>query len=128
MILDEIASYVAANSTMVVGTDLFKAAFPADGPDTATAFYETGGLGVQYNLGNTVGFERPALQVISRSTRYTVARNRAQVVYNLITGLANSTEAITTDALQSPFSIGTDDDRRYMVSCNYIVTKGLSST
>ena len=138
MILPELATYIAANSTLVAGTDLFMNQFPATASDTAVALYETGGVGPKVTFGG-VAWESPSVQVVVRSTSYAVARNLAQTIFNKLLLIENdplpvsaSTGAATTNHLfvrpqQSPFSIGPDELDRPQVSCNYFVEKGVSS-
>jgi len=131
MLLDEIATYVATNSTLVVGTDLFKNQFPATAKDTAVGIYESGGVGPSVTFGG-VSHESPSIQVVVRSTSYGVARNLAQTIFNDLLDIENSTLSGTRHlmarAQQSPFSIGTDAKDRPRVSCNYFIEKEVSST
>ena len=131
MILDELASFIATNSTLVVGTDLFKAGFPATAADTAVAIYETGGVSPKESFGGVV-VETPSVQVLVRSTSYSVARNLAQTIWNDVVSISNSTLTgvgyAYGRAQQSPFSIGNDELNRELVSCNYFIDKEVSST
>lgn len=134
MILDELSTYVAANSTLAVGTDLFMHSFPATAGDTAVAFFETGGVTPSV-LFSGVDHERPTVQVVVRSDAYPTARSLAQVVFNLFTSIENVTlptssgvAYISGTAQQQPFSIGDDGKGRPQVSCNYLFEKEVSST
>ena len=126
--LDEVADFFAALSTdWTVATNVFKNRFPAESTNTAIALYETGGAPpLQEFAGSDVTYmRRPNLQVVSRSTAYATARANAEVVYNRLTPVSNSTLSGTTyvsiDPLQEPFDVGTDPEGRHLVSCNYTV-------
>lgn len=143
MLLDDLATYLAAQSTAFAifsGStgNLAKAvALDATLPDTITVIYETGGLGNEYVYstatgGAKVANERPSFQIISRSTRYTTARTRAETAYTILDGLAGQTLPTATGTLyleivanQAPFSIGRDDNERYLVSSNYTARKAI---
>jgi hypothetical protein len=103
-------------------------------PDTLTSLYETPGTEPSRTFSTGGGvreFENPSLQVICRSTSYQTARNNADVAFTILDSVANSTvlstggpRYVTISADQSPFSIGQDDNRRWLISCNYSVAKG----
>lgn len=138
MLLDDVATYLAANSThFTVGAagDLMKAVMLDDGgvPDTVVVLYETGGVGTVHTL-STSGlaarqYEQPALQVLSRSTAYQTARNRAEAAFRLLDGYtgglptSTGTTYLSVAAQQSPFSVGRDSNQRYLVSTNYLIRK-----
>lgn len=141
MMLDEMAKYIAANSTAgVVNTSIFKGHLPST-PDTAIVLFEDAGSGQQSVLGalSAPAWENPHLQIICRSTDYRVARRRSETIYRLLDGVVgvrmypNSTATDTgalylrVEPLQVPFGLGEDDNGRSLVSCNYRVMKGLST-
>lgn len=140
MLLDDIATYLAAKSTaftLLSGTagNLTKAFMPdsAPAPDTIVTIYETGGFGPTHAFStssNTRLFENPRLQIITRSTRYDTARDLASRAFTLLDGIAGQvlptsvgTHYIDIRAVQSPFSIGRDENGRSMVSVNFDVRK-----
>lgn len=131
MILEELTSHIVTNTTtLVVGTNLFMTGFPATGPDTAVAIYDTGGVAPTESFGGVV-METPSVQVIARSTSYVIAKGLAQDIWNTIIAIKNSTlsgtEYVYTTPQQSPFSIGNDEAERELVSCNYFVNKEVST-
>lgn len=124
--LDEIATYVAAGTTsLTVGTNLFKNTIPVGAPDTSVGLYQTAGAAPSFDLSNSTGpvFERPSLQVMSRSTSYVTAESNAQTVYKILAPtratVLSGTTYLRIDALQSPFNLGTDDNERHQVVCNF---------
>ena len=132
MLLDDVATYLAANSTrLTVGTNLTKAFMP-DTPSTCTTLYETGGLFPlhYFSTSQTRGYERPGLQVLSRSTDYQTARTVLEDVFTLLDGLANTTLPTTSgiayvmvDAVQSPFLVDRDQNDRFRLAVNFTITK-----
>ena len=135
MVLDDIASYIDANSTaLTLGTNFFKGGIPATTAGTVLGLYESGGLPPVWAFGgsNPV-YERVRVQIISRSTKYSTARSRAETVYALLDRIANSTSISSSGpryvmiaAVQSPFYIGPDDQNRPQISCNFDVWKEMS--
>jgi hypothetical protein len=141
MILDEIATYLAAQSTDFTalsgsGGNLTKAFMPdaAPAPDTIATIYETGGVAPVHTFSTgdlpDRAFENPRVQMITRSTSYTTARNLADTAFKLLDGLnsqslptSTGTRYIDITAVQSPFSIGRDANGRYLISVNFDVRK-----
>lgn len=144
-ILDDIASYLAAQSTaftVVSGTggNLAKSVMlDAILPDTITVIYEAAGLANEYVFSTSTGTagvanERPSFQILSRSTSYVTARTRAQTAYTILDGLAGKSLPTATGTLyleivanQAPFSIGRDDNERYLISTNYTARKAIDA-
>ena len=139
MLLDDVATYLAANSTAlsVGGTtgSLSKAQMLDTQPDTLVALFETGGLASVFTFSTTTGsvtrqYEQPGLQVLSRSTSYQTARNNAETVHTLLDGL-NDTKLPTSTGVryleivanQAPFYTGPDGNGRFIISTNYAVKK-----
>ncbi len=133
MLLDDTATYVAANTTrLTVGTNLTKGFMP-DTPNTVTTFYESGGVFPLHYFTTstgTRGYERPGLQVVTRSTSYQTARQTAEDVFVILDNVASATLPtatgvlyVTVDAVQSPFHIDRDQNDRYRVGVNFTVTK-----
>ena len=139
MILDEIAKLITDNTTTrVAGTSLFTAFNHPNVQDTATFIYETQGVGPTRVFGSSApAFENPGIQIIDRSSDYDTARNSAELIYKILQGQANvtllpaagttGTLYLTLEPQQSPFSIGQDDNDRSQISCNYLISKELST-
>ncbi len=141
-LLDDIATFLDAQSTaftLLSGTegDLAKTIM-LDHPavsDTIAVLYETGGSPNTYTFSTTTGsarvaIEKPSLQMLSRSSDYQIARNRAQTAYTILDGLAGQNLPTATGtlyleitAVQTPFSIGPDDNDRPVISVNFDVWK-----
>ena len=136
-LLDEIAAYLVTNTTLSMGGTtgtLAKAKMLDDQPDTVAVLYEQPGLWTAYAMSTGAAadrvYEQPILQCLARSTSYQVARDSAQVVFDALDGLSNTTMSSVTylsvEAVQSPFGIGRDKNDRELVSVNFHVKKALS--
>jgi hypothetical protein len=146
-LLDDIAHYLDDSTsalTLLSGTggagNLVKAMLldHAKVPDTVVGLYETPGWSPQwaFTTGSSAPvFERPGLQVIARSTSYATARGHAYCCYRILDSVRNKTlphtssgtRYLSIDAAGSPFSLGQDQNRRFLLSVNFDVTKERSS-
>jgi hypothetical protein len=134
VILDDLLTYLAAQSTALTvrsgsGGNLSISHMP-DSPDTAVTIYETPGASPIYVMSTSGSsalraFEQPRVQVISRSSSYQTARTNADTVFDILDGYvgtlptATGTSYLQITAVQSPFSLGRDENGRYEISCNY---------
>lgn len=133
------ATFREGAASTSTGTPIWLGRFP-DGntPNTAVALFQYGGTSPQFNFNSTTpDFQRPSVQVISRSTSYTTAESNAVRVYNVLAGAYNtvfpssvgSTSTVTYVRVtpnQEPFDMGRDGNRREQFSCNYLIEKAPS--
>lgn len=143
-LLDDIAAYLAAQSTAFTllsgtGGNLGKqmAWDSTRAPDTLTVLYEQPGIANAYTFSTSTGnarvaFERPGLQILSRSSDYSTARSRAETAYTILDGLAGrnlptatGTRYLEISAVQAPFFSGRDENDRFIVSTNYLAWKAI---
>ena len=133
MILDDIATYLAANSTrLTVGVNLTKSFMP-DTPDTCTTVFETGGFVPVHYMSTgtqTRTFESPSIMVHSRSTDYQTVRSVIDDVFTILDGVRDTNLPTSTGtyyqqigAVQSPFLVTRDQNDRFVLSVNFDVTK-----
>ena len=133
MILDDVATYLAANTTrLTVGVNLTKAFMP-ENPSTVTTLYETGGfipLHAFTTGGTTRYYEQPGLMIHSRSTDYQTVRDTMDAVFTILDGVHDTTLPTATgvhyasvDAVQSPFLVQRDANDRFVLSVHFDVTK-----
>ena len=133
MLMNDIAEYLEAQSTrLTVGVNLTKS-FQPPTPDTVTTLIESGGVFPLHAFstgGNTRMYERPSLQVLSRSTSYETVRAVMEDVFTILDGIANTELPTSTgvryaaiDAAQSPFAIGRDSNDRFEMSVNFTIMK-----
>lgn len=133
MILDDVGTYLAANSTrLTVGVNLTKSLMP-DTPNTVTTLFETGGFSPLHAFttgSQTRYYERPGLMVHSRSTDYQTVRDTMETVFTLLDGYNNAALPTATgvhyasiDASQSPFLTHRDKNDRFVMSVNFNIVK-----
>jgi len=133
VILDDVATYLAANSTrLTVGVNLTKGYMPAT-PSTITTLFETGGQSPihTFSTGGVVrAFEQPGIMIHSRSTDYQTARTTIEAAYTILDSVGNRTLPTSSgtwygsiDAVQAPFDIGQDANDRHLLSVNFAVRK-----
>lgn len=133
MILDDVASYLAAQSTrLTVGVNLTKGYMPP-APATVVTIFETGGLAPLHTMstaGTVRALEQPGLMIHARSTDYQTARILIGDAYRILDNVGNRNLPTTSgtwygsiDASQAPFDIGQDANERHMLSVNFIVRK-----
>ena len=130
-LIEEIGQFIEDEGLATQATDLFIGDMPQTAPDTATAVVETAGL-VPLFAHDTIGVnvEQASFQVYTRAVTYSAARGLAESIFVALNKLVNTTLSGTTyprvAAIQSPFSLGRDDNHRAQIVCNYTVRKGLS--
>lgn len=105
-------------------------------PDRAVAIFESGGRESVRAMSESAGktpAERPRVQVLVRGQPfdYQQARLKANDVFKVLDQLGettvNSTRYLWMAAVQSPFSLGQDENNRPEIACNYDVVKELST-
>lgn len=137
MLLDDIADYLSSGGLGTVNTDIFMGGFPDEAPDAAIAIYETGGVSSVHAMNSAPGravIERPRVQVIARGAErdYQSARLRVNGAVLLLDGMRersiNGTRYLWAAAVQSPYPVGHDDNRRPRVAVNFDVMKVLSTS
>ena len=137
MLLDDITDYLSSSGVGTVGDTIFKGLLPSNAPEVCVIVYETGGVQPIRAMSSAVGsvvVERPRIQVVCRAGEYdyAIARSKAQQIYALLEGFSERTINNVTykyiAAVQSPFLMSRDKDRRPAVVCNYDVMKTLSTS
>lgn len=117
-----------------VTTTIYRGYMPPS-PDEAVQIIETGGLAPIHAMsggpGNAV-VERPTFQVIRRSPAYARARAEMNVIWKLLDGhgdvTVNGTRYQWIEARQSPFPLGQDESGRWLLACNFLAAKALSTS
>lgn len=129
-LLDDMGTYVAANTSLTLGTDLYLSLLP-DTPDNVVGLFENTGVVPISAMGsaNLPKIERPELQFIVRNTSYATGRTLANELWELLTSVSNATIESTLyhriEATSSPFVFERDNSRRVLFSCNFNVMKEL---
>lgn len=130
MILDELSTYIDAQTALTEGTNLFKGRLP-DSPITAVAISEYGGAPPLQTLGPTFVEENPRVQVVSRASDYATARTNAKTVWSLFKAFPSGstlTGIVYKDIipLQSPFLMMRDANDHPIIAFNLEVAKDFS--
>lgn len=130
MLLDDIRQHLVSGG--VSSALIFKGALP-DTPDRCVGIIEAPGSPPDWTMTRTApNFERAQVQVLTRDAKgeYEAARALADGVFRIMAAVQqttiNAVRYLKMEAVQSPFSIGPDDNERPMLSCNYMVWKDLS--
>ncbi|MBZ4662770.1 MAG: hypothetical protein JG776_452 [Caloramator sp.] len=118
MLLDEIGSYLEQKGIGVVGEDVFFAQIP-ENPDNLIAIFETGGYEPELLFDKAI--EYPTFQIWVRGLGYEETRNRIQEIFKLLNGNTDIYPLIK--AMQSPVSLGLDENNRWEFSVNFKVFK-----
>ncbi len=124
--LKQITTYVANNTSYVIGTDLFAGTRPDTAPDKCVTILETGGGAPVFDLPDYLD---KMVQVLTRGKSYFEGQELAQEIYDLLHGKAGITTPTVDEetyyinaieALMSPQSIGQDEKGRFEFSTNFV--------
>lgn len=117
-LVDDVATYLAANGIGSVATSIFKSYKP-DNPDAQVVVLDTGGPAPDPYIPT----KNPTFQVYVRGTSFMAARAKIDAVVALLHRAANFTSGSTYFyfilALQEPGHIGVDDFGRDEFSVNF---------
>jgi len=117
--MDDLSAYLVAQG---IGTTIQKGSLP-ESPDTCLAFRETGGFAAQHTMATKPAvIEEPTVQVLARAMAYDVAEALIRQVKALFDGLSNQTinsvQYHWITALQPPFLLERDDNKRFILCFN----------
>jgi hypothetical protein len=135
MVLDDLGMYIEAEALATVGTDLILGHMPAS-PSLCCALLEYGGDAPLRNQNEGAAHsgvqsgERPRVQLLCRASSYSVGHSLIRSIWTLLDGIVNETingvGYVRVAALQSPFFLEFDDNKRYLFAVNFTVTKAVS--
>lgn len=124
VLLDEVATYLAAQLSLSVGATVFKGVAP-ETPDGLLVIYETpGSLEEALGSGDLPAIEVPLLQIISRDKKYIDASTRAESAYRAMYKVRAGNlgtlpaEYLRAQPIQRPFLIGRDENQRVLIGFN----------
>jgi len=133
-VLEDLGVLIETNGLATVGTDLFLGHLP-ESPAVCCALLEYGGEQPLRNQSEGAARsgaqsgERPRIQLLCRSESYSAGRSLIQSMWDLLDGRVNETingvAYIRIAALQSPFLVEMDSNRRYLFGTNLAVTKAV---
>lgn len=120
--IDNVATYLAANSIGTVATDLFIGILPPT-PDNAVMVDYTGGL----EPDRYAPVRKLTVQTTVRNTDYDDGYDKIQAIFDLLHRKLDDLELETGGvdvmevmALQEPTFIGQDETNRYVFTCNFL--------
>jgi len=123
-LLEDISLRLESQGRGTRGTNIFIGRSP-DAPDDLIVIWEMMGQ-EPYNTmgpsGTAPYVKRPRFQIQIRNTSYASAQTLSDQVYSDLhwfTGTIDSTSYLLIRALNQPFSIGEDENRRTQLVCNY---------
>lgn len=134
MVLEDLGVLLEGLALVTVGDDLILGHMPSS-PSLCCALLEYGGEAPLRNqsegaagAGAQSG-ERPRIQLLCRSASYTAGRSLIQTIWQALDGVVNQTingtGYVRIAALQSPFFLDFDDNKRYLFAANFAVTKAV---
>ena len=123
-LLEDISLRLDTQGRGTRGTNLFISRSP-DSPDNVVVVWEFMGQ-EPYNTmgpsGTAPYVKRPRFQIVVRNTSYASAQTLADQIFtdlHWFSGTIDSTDYLLIRALDQPFSIGEDENRRAQLACNY---------
>lgn len=133
-VIDELATYIAANvAGHTLAVNFFKGLLP-DTPDLATALYEYGGSFGNLGFGVPgLKYESPAVQLVTRGAPgdYTTPRARIEALYKQLPRVQGQVLSgayyLTIRPMQSPFPLEIDAANRKKFVVNFTIEKEMSA-
>lgn len=124
-ILDDLAAYIDASTTLTAGTDLFATVMP-EAPDNCVAIIPVPGPAPVDTMGTgRPSVDTPRVQVLSRhKDRPDLAESRAREVWNAFGSIGDgvlgggSERTLRVQVDQSPFLVGRDQNDRPIFGFN----------
>lgn len=123
MRLRDITEYLQSRGVITPGSDFWETYFP-DYQKGDPGFYQIAIFnppGGTPELGNSV--DRPRFQLMVRAEDPDLAQEKCQIIFSELHGLNNITlgthHYLLVKAIQTPGSIGKDDEGLEMVGCNF---------
>ena len=123
-LIEELGTFLDSESTrFALGSSLYLNWLPPE-PRTAASLTETGGLPPVHTFGGDLPkYERQRVQLICRSSSSTKARANMNDAWFQLQEVANETLSSRTwlrvSAVQSPFSLGQDDQGNTLFAANF---------
>lgn len=125
--IQEIASFVATRTGLVLGTSLFYGYRPQDAPDHCATIAFNGGAAVMFDIPSRVD---QMVQILTRAADYTDAYNDARLAFETLHGTAgwtlpvitsgNTYELYDVEAVEAPQYLGEDEKGLHEWSVNFL--------
>jgi len=134
MVLDDLGVFVETAALATVGTNLFLGHMP-ETPSVCCAFLEYGGDAPMRNQSEgaarsgALSGEKPRIQLLCRNTSYptghALIRSMATALDGVVNQTINGVFYIRIAAMQPPFLIEMDDNKRYVFAVNFSIVKAV---
>jgi hypothetical protein len=135
-LLEDMAEYIAANTSYVGGTNLFASLIPDDIEGLVVGIFEYQGQPPQYVMGAAnplPAISNPHLQVVVRAdpmdsgdaypNAMADATTICEALETIVNETVNGTLYFRVARLQDPFLMDRDARRRIYIACNYEVMR-----
>jgi hypothetical protein len=122
-LVENIATYLAANGIGTKATDIFIGTMP-DTLDNCVMIDQTGGVQADRYL----PVLKPTVQISVRNTSFLSGLDKISAIYNLLHQKGDNlvlesggVDVMRIDAMGEPGHLGQDDSSRHLFSCNFVV-------
>ena len=116
--INDLATYIAANTSLEVDTDLFVGAEVLTAPTDCDILTELSGANESES-----GLISHPIQVMSKALSYAAAQTRAYVIYDLLKhqpGYSTLSDVFYCDVMNMPFMISRDQRGNYIFCTNFL--------
>jgi hypothetical protein len=117
----DFATYVGANTSLTLDTNLFVADEPDGSPDSCAIIISSPG-----STKSESGVERMAFQVITKDISYIQSETLAYEIFSLLNlkpGFSSISNVFFCDVFSMPYPMDVDERGRFMFSANFLVSK-----
>ena len=119
--IQDLADYIAANTSLIVDTDLYIAEEEVDSPDECVTLITSPG-----SIRTESGMDVQTLQVLAKGKSFIAAEDLAQIVHDLLAnkpGFSGLEGIFYCEVINSPFPVERDGRGRYVFSSNFVMRK-----
>ena len=127
-VLEDLGTYIAAQTSLTLGTDLFQGRMP-EAPDACVAIYDSGGgLAPERAFGSAgLQYESPSVMVHCRAATRATAKTNADAVFTALGKVMAESLSSTVYHMirpqQSPTFLEWDDNDRAIYTFNVVCEK-----
>lgn len=117
----DLATYIEANSSLVLDTNLFVAEEIMESPDSCMIVIASPG-----SYDTESGMEKRAIQVLAKAKSYVDTETLAYVAFDLLKnkpGFDTVSNIFYCEVLSAPYPADRDERGRYIFSMNFLISK-----